>query len=44
MTEELVFLKNKNGSPKSLHWKCHAAMRWAVVCDKFVWTVLCAVG
>ena len=27
VTGELVFLKNKDGSPKSLHWKCHAAFR-----------------
>ena len=25
MTGELVFLQNKDGSPKPLHWKCHAA-------------------
>ena len=27
VTGELVFLQNKDGSPQSLHWKCHAACR-----------------
>ena len=32
VTGELVFLQNKDGSPKPIHWKCHAACR--PLCDE----------